>query len=484
MSQQNQMKFHPFNLSRRQLLKSGAAAGAAASVAAAIPGKARAAIYTEAYPTSPLILDPFTEPLPVPAATRPVGPGHPSAGLGLDPANHDSLGGRPHQVIPSQLPAPYNKDPLIYHLKLQLGTWKVSNNRVLPMNKFGEAVAPPPGSPVSLAADGTTRLPDSCIYGFAAHNGQDFVAGFPGAMINAEYGRPVMIRFENNLLANPQLLDRQDFGAPVNDTHYEHPEKGGPRFLTHLHNGHTAPESDGNPHYHDPGYTPGEYFDALYLNYPAGGQESEKQSFLWFHDHQHSHTGANVYKGMVGLFPIYDSAPSPGFPFGRDPGDETKGLRLPGVRTDNGDGSFNVKYDVPLAFYDYCADDGVTVHHDFHTGSPEELRPEWWGKSFFRHFPNHGFVGDIFTVNCKAFPVLNVDRRKYRFRMISVSVARCYEMVLMRSIEGPKSAASLGYEGEDLQGQYRLPDGQQCLQMTQIATDGGLMTFPVKRNTV
>ena len=27
-----------------------------------------------------------------------------------------------------------------------------------------------------------------------------------------------------------------------------------------------------------------------------------------------------------------------------------------------------------------------------------ELRPEWGGKTFFRHYPNHGFVGDIFTV--------------------------------------------------------------------------------------
>ena len=47
-------------------------------------------------------------------------------------------------------------------------------------------------------------------------------------------------------------LDRQDFGSPDWS------------FLTHLHNGHTAPESDGNPHYsmrYGPkyqGYQPGE----------------------------------------------------------------------------------------------------------------------------------------------------------------------------------------------------------------------------------
>ena len=44
----------------------------------------------------------------------------------------------------------------------------------------------------------------------------------------------------------------------------------------------------------------------MYLGYPAGNDSREKQSFFWFHDHVHGHTGANVYKGMVGLMPIYD----------------------------------------------------------------------------------------------------------------------------------------------------------------------------------
>jgi hypothetical protein len=121
----------------------------------------------------------------------------------------------------------------------------------------------------------------------------------------------------------PNNLDRQDFGSPDYS------------FLTHLHNGHTAPESDGNPHYsmtlgpkHE-GYEPGEWVDNLYLNWPAGGDDREKQSFFWFHDHRMDHTGSNVYKGMVGLYPIYDPKT------GMDMGDENQGLRLPGVRTDN-----------------------------------------------------------------------------------------------------------------------------------------------------
>jgi FtsP/CotA-like multicopper oxidase with cupredoxin domain len=194
------------------------------------------------------------------------------------------------------------------------------------------------------------------------------------------------------------------------------------------------------------------------------------------------HTGANVYKGMVALYPIYDPENS------LDMGDETRGLRLPGVRTENSDGTFDVEYDIPLAFYDCALDDGVTMHNDIHDAEFPDAKnprqhPEWWGKTFFRHFPNHGFVGDIFTVNGKAYPTLTVKRRKYRLRFLDASVARCYEFKLMKSAGGPKAAKDLGYTGADLQGQYRIQDGVQCMKLTQIASDGGLLPNPIVRDS-
>jgi FtsP/CotA-like multicopper oxidase with cupredoxin domain len=408
--------------------------------------------YIEVFPTSPLILKPFTEPLPIPKALTPVlfsefsnwknppGPG---------PGQQDSDGGT-HQLWPSKLHLP---DPIVYQIKLQVSTHRFTSSRVLPIGRDGKAVIPPPGAPVTLDADGTAYLPQSTIYAF---NGQ-----FPGPMINAEYGKPVLVRFENHLDDNPNNLDRQDFGSP---------EHG---FLTHLHNGHTAPESDGNPNYRPHGYLPGQWVDNLYLNYPAGGDDREKQSFLWFHDHFHNHTGADVYKGMAGLYPIYDPK--------LDMGDETGGLHLPGVRND-GKGSFDVAYDIPLALYDARLDDGVTVHKDAHH-TTSLTHPEWWGKTFFQHFPNHGFVGDIFTVNGKASPVLEVKRRKYRFRFLNASVARIYELTLMSSARGPKAARDLGFQDQELQGQHRIPDGQQCMRLIQIASEGGLLPAPIMRDS-
>ena len=467
-------------------------------------------IYTEAFPTSPLILKPFSDTLanalPIPQALRPVPPAvyenwssPPSGEQGCQ----NSLGNETHQMWPTNdtcsstgyysasasdlnpmnATPEFKKHPLVYKIDVKVAQHAFTDSPVLPIDSLGQ---PTNYFVNGKSVDAPSRskgvmLPKSTIYGF---NGT-----FPGPRINAEYGQPALVRFENMLDDNPLGLPRQDFGSPDRT------------FLTHLHNAHTAPESDGNPHYsmrYGPqhhGYKPGEWCDNLYLNWPAGGDDREKQSFFWFHDHRMDQTGSNVYKGMVGLYPIYDPKLDPG---DEDPTRNTNKVRFPGVRRDHGDGSFDVDYDIPLALYDCRLDDGKTVHHDVHdsefaqppTGqadrqpvTPNITHPEWWGKTFFKHFPNHGFVGDIFTVNGVAYPTLHVKRRRYRFRFLDASIARIYELKLMKSAAGPKAAVDLGYTGNDLQGQWRLPDGQQAMKWTQIASDGGLLPNAIERDS-
>jgi len=431
----------------------------------------------EAFPTSPFILDPFTQDLPIPKAMAPVAnplamrvrrlggvDGDFSSPPSPDSGRQDSRGDRfngslipnagTHQLWPGTAGTVVTSypQPIIYHLKLKVGKHSFTKSKVLPIDAGGNPVVAPGGQV------GPTNLPDSTIYGFSQldDSSGEYKPRFPGAMINAEYGRPALVRFENELDLKPDELSRNDFGAP--DW----------AFLTHLHNGHTAPESDGQPNHmtrNNGGYIPADWCDNLYLNYPAGGDPNEKQSFLWFHDHRMHHTGANVYKGMVGLMPHYDPV--------LDSGDETntKQLRLPGRRVNNANGTFDVKYDIPLALYDCALDDGVTQHQDFHNGCGEH-HPEWWGQTFFRHYPNHGFVGDVFTVNCVAYPVLRVYRRKYRLRFLGASIARCYDLWLMASSTPP-----VAHPGS--QGQYQLPNGQQCMKWTQIASEGGLLPSPL-----
>jgi FtsP/CotA-like multicopper oxidase with cupredoxin domain len=422
------------------------------------------AVYTEVFTTTPLILNPFTDELVVQKALAPIPVTEldPPPGPGVGQQN--SFGNETHQVWTSDIGYP---DPIFYRLKWESNTHSFTSSQVLPIDSTGRPTQSFDAQGHTYPAGTVRTLPPAVIWG---HNGQ-----LPGPMINVEYGKPVLVRFENHIEENPQNLDYQDFGAPDGSV------------LIHLHNGHTAPESDGNPHYaatagpKSRGFPPGSFVDQLYLNFPAGFDDREKVSFWWYHDHTKDHTAANVYKGLFGMYPFYDPKDN------RDDGDETTGLRLPGVRTDRADGAFDVEFDIPLAFYDTRLEDGVTLHNDFHdpeypaAGNPRN-HPEWWGQLFFRHFPNHGFVGDLFTVNGTAFPVLEVKRRKYRFRFLDSSISRIYDFQLMTSTQGPQSAVSLGYQNDELQGQYRIQDGQQCMRFHEIATDGGLLPLPIVRD--
>jgi FtsP/CotA-like multicopper oxidase with cupredoxin domain len=455
-------------LNRRDLLKWGGAAilggvadlsprAAFGQTASCYPPKLRTgfepcsgSMPVEVYPTSPLIggyVDSngvvrgaaFTEELIVPQPLRPV-----TALTSPAPSKwqQDSRGNVRHQFFTGdRLPdGTLVKEPVLYDVRLKVGEHRFSCLKALPIDALGNPVVPP--KPQVQTAE-PRYLPSSVIYGF---NGT-----FPGPMIKARYGQPVLVRFTNELGPNR----REDFGDPNF------------RFLTHLHNAHTAPESDGNPHHFEEGYSPCEWVDNMYLNWPAGGDDREMQSFLWFHDHKEQYTGANVYKGLVGLYPIYDPV--------LDPGDERYGLRLPGVPASD-DPYAPVDYDIPLVLFDCVLDDGVTPHKDFHNGCGE-THPEFWGETFFRHYPDEGFVGDVFTVNGTAYPMLEVKRRKYRLRFLDASIARLYKLMLMWSSDSPQATPGRA-------GQYQLPNAEQCMRFTQIASEGGLLPYPIDRDSL
>jgi len=417
-------------------------------------------VEVEFFPTSPFILTPFVDDLPVPEPLEPLSDAAATfSALGLPspspaPGRQSSDGTSTHSLWPSDIKAGDGKplpEPITYLIRMQNAKHSWTSSKVQPINAQGDNVVAPGRAP------GPQDLPASDVWTF---NGT-----FPGSMINARYGQPVIVRFKNELVKGP--IRPETFGAPKAQS------------LVHLHNGHTAPESDGNPHFRPDGYHPGEWVDNLYMNWPPEGDDTEKQSTLWFHDHFEGYTGANVYRGLVGFYPIYDEE-SPDNPdrtrSGQatiDPGDERRGCRLPGVRRPR-NGTFAMDYDVPLIIHDVMFDDGVTPHHDFHNGCGE-LGP--WGAKFFKHYPNHGFVGDIFTVNGKAFPVLRVRQRRYRFRFLNASIARVYKFVLMKSAQAPAPARGT-------QGQWLLPDGTRAASFVQIASEGGLLPDPLLRDSV
>ena len=181
-------------LSRRDLLKLGAGGFGMVALTASglvVPrglasGSGGGSVYLEAFPTSPLILKPFSDPLPVPTALAPIaksvvdGWSSPPAPNKADslPLRSDTIYTRKygptlgtHQIWPSTTPQ-------VYQIKLQVAGHDFTSSQVQPINSFGANVIPPGSS------DSRPRyLPQSTIYGF---NGK-----FPGPLINAEYGKPV-----------------------------------------------------------------------------------------------------------------------------------------------------------------------------------------------------------------------------------------------------------------------------------------------------
>jgi len=203
-------------------------------------------------------------------------------------------------------------------------------------------------------------LPPTPIWGF---NGT-----FPGPTFFERYDIPILVRFRNNLPAN-------------------HVGFGIPSVITHLHNAHTASESDGFPLDF---YETGQYRDHHYANvlagydgFPPRGDEREALGTLFYHDHRIDFTAQNVYKGLAGFYLLFDE---------RDSGDETdpnpKAFGLP-----------SGEFDIPLMFSD------------------KRFTPD--GELFYDPFDLNGFIGDKFTVNGKIQPFFRVATRKYTFRLLN-----------------------------------------------------------------
>ena len=159
---------------------------------------------------------------------------------------------------------------------------------------------------------------------------------------------------------------------------------GIPQVSTHLHNFHSASESDGGPIYF---YDTGNYMDHHYAMFPAGFDPQEALGHLWYHDHRADFTSQNVYKGLAGSFLIYDDL---------DNNDETSGFRLPAG-----------EFDVPMAVGDKQFD---PMTH----------------KLVFDPFNLDGFLGEHVTVNGAVAPYFEVKRRKYRFRIVNTGPSRIY----------------------------------------------------------
>jgi FtsP/CotA-like multicopper oxidase with cupredoxin domain len=181
---------------------------------------------------------------------------------------------------------------------------------------------------------------------------------------------------------------------------------------THLHNFHSAPDSDGGPC--DPSlgalaedpltqgrfFFPGQFYDYYYNMKRAGfinagtpdGDVRQSLGTLWYHDHREAHTAENVYKGLAGFHLIFNEY---------DTGNEATGFKLPSYPA----------YDIPIIFTDLAIDpDTLQANIDLTNDG--------------------GHLGDKYLVNGKIQPFFNVNKRRYRFRLLDMGPARFYQLFL------------------------------------------------------
>ncbi|HZE37577.1 MAG TPA: multicopper oxidase family protein [Stackebrandtia sp.] len=231
------------------------------------------------------------------------------------------------------------------------------------------------------------------VWGFDGH--------FPGPTLRVRRGREVTVKIHNRL--------------PVPTT-------------THLHGGVTPASSDGFPtdlvvpkgyrwrpaSHHKDVWT--RHDQARTYEYPI----DQPAATLWYHDHRMDFTAPQVWRGLAGFFIVDD--------------DVADALPLP--RGDR---------DVPL----FICDRAFAADGEFLYPSVDGTLAKPGVTGDF----HQGVQGDVILVNGAPWPVMDVDRARYRFRVLNGSNARRYRLALGTA---PTEAA-----------------------FTQIASDVGLLGAPV-----
>lgn len=220
------------------------------------------------------------------------------------------------------------------------------------------------------------NFPLSTIWGY---NGT-----YPGPTIKAPIHVPVRVKWDNKLPITHLL--------PVDHTLHGTMDTPDVRTVVHLHGANVAADSDGHPEAwfsRDNRFVGHKYTRDVYeyTNHQAG-------CTMWYHDHAIGITRLNVYAGLAGFYIIEDFL--------------EKRLNLP-----------EEPYSIPMMIQDKTFNsDGSLSYPD--NATPPVDNPVPSTPSFF--------FGNTIVVNGKLWPYLEVEPRKYRFRILNASNLRGYDL--------------------------------------------------------
>ncbi|MCI0486144.1 MAG: multicopper oxidase domain-containing protein [Blastocatellia bacterium] len=213
-----------------------------------------------------------------------------------------------------------------------------------------------------------------------------FDGKYPAPTILNAYGHPTLVRFRNSLPAMTSTFGRNE-------------------ITIHLHNGHTASESDGFAgDFFGTGFFKDNHYANAYAGIDAFGGNGDPREFMhtfWYHDHRAAFTANNNYMGLNGMYINYNET---------DPGHEfptPHSLRLP---------NFYGITDIPIILTDkvFC--------------------PTANGRTeMFNEPGDNAPGGDKWIVNGKIQPYFQVRRRKYRFRLLNTGPVKTWRLTFIKS---------------------------------------------------
>ncbi len=235
-------------------------------------------------------------------------------------------------------------------------------------------------------------FPNTTIWGY---NGT-----YPGPTLEVPKDVTVKVKWENKL-PRKHLL-------PVDHTLHGTMDTPDVRTVVHLHGANVEADSDGHPEAwftRDNKYVGQKYTKEVYeyTNHQTG-------CTLWYHDHALGITRLNVYSGLAGFYLIRDFL--------------ERRLNLP-----------EGPYEIPIMIQDKSFQkDGSLFYPD--NATPPVDNPVPSTPSFF--------FGNTVVVNGKLWPYLDVEPRKYRFRILNASNLRGYELKLNNGADFHQIGTELG----------------------------------------
>lgn len=246
---------------------------------------------------------------------------------------------------------------------------------------------------VSFRQQILTGYPATECWGYAPQGGRP---SLPGPTIVAEARRTVHAMFRNRLPGSRKSLADGGHLLPVDATLLSEEMLALPPgelpVITHLHGAHVEWESDGFP---DGWYTQHGRHGHMWTKAVHKYDNSQDGGTLWYHDHAHGITRLNVYAGLAGMYLLRDHTERRLVHEGVLPAEE---------------------HEHELILQDrWFTDDGQLFM---------DTRP----------LPDNGITPSIFCdfmlVNGVPWPVMEVEPRKYRFRVLNASDSRVYVLAL------------------------------------------------------